>query len=56
MAGCFSAMERFLDHMVAQGFFKRSHREALLVEAEPSVLVDRMSSQDVVYHEKLEEP
>lgn len=56
LAGYFSAMERFLEHMVAEGFFKRSHREALLVETEPSVLVDRMCSQDVVYHEKLEEP
>lgn len=49
----FILLRGFLDHMVEEGFFKKSHREVLLVETDAETLIDKMKKHNVVYHEKL---
>ena len=51
--GYYSLMQRFLDHMIREGFLKEEHGRTLLVETDPEKLLDRMRSADMVYHEKL---
>ncbi len=40
--GFYAGLASFMDHVVAQGFLKPVHRAALIVESEPSALLDRM--------------
>jgi uncharacterized protein (TIGR00730 family) len=41
--GYYQPLLRLLDHEVAEGFLAAAHRELLLVETEPAVLVDRLA-------------
>jgi uncharacterized protein (TIGR00730 family) len=40
--GYFDGIEDFLSHAVAERFVREEHRELLLIESEPSALVDRI--------------
>src|SRR5215208_4149972 len=42
--GYFDGLIRFLDHAVREGFLTEPHREAIMVEAEPANLLDRLRS------------
>jgi len=42
--GFYGGLSAFLDHVVAQGFLNPKQRAALLVEAEPEALLERMAS------------
>ena len=42
VGGFFQPLVRFLDHMVAEGFLSRVHREMVLVETSPQALLDRL--------------
>lgn len=42
VAGYYETLVAFVDHAVAERFVKAEHRAMLLVEREPSVLLDRM--------------
>lgn len=44
VAGYFSQLEGFIDHMVAEGFLKAAHRAFILNDADPERLLDRFSS------------
>ena len=45
VAGFFDPLLAFLDSQVELGFVKSAHRELLLVESEPAVLIERMEGQ-----------
>jgi uncharacterized protein (TIGR00730 family) len=49
----FALLKGFLDHMVKEGFFKKSHRDVLLVENDAETLIDKMKNHNVAYHAKL---
>lgn len=40
--GYFDALIRFVDHSVAEGYLKQTHRDILLVDADPDTLLDRL--------------
>lgn len=40
--GFYAGLAAFMDHVVDQGFLKPVHRAALIVESEPSTLLERM--------------
>ncbi len=42
VAGYYSGLRAFLDHAVVEGFLKEEHRELLLVEEEPALLLSKM--------------
>jgi uncharacterized protein (TIGR00730 family) len=42
-AGFYAGLERFLDHMVAEGFLHERHRSTLLADAEPGPLLERLA-------------
>jgi uncharacterized protein (TIGR00730 family) len=42
VAGYYETLVAFIDHAVAERFVKAEHREMLLVDREPDVLLDRM--------------
>jgi hypothetical protein len=44
--GYFTALLRFLDHMVEQGFLRAEHRAMLLVEDEPERLLARLDAYE----------
>ncbi|MFD2080856.1 hypothetical protein SAMN05421678_109218 [Actinopolymorpha cephalotaxi] len=45
VAGYYQPMLAFLDHMVAEEFLRPAYRDALVVETDPRVLVDRLSNR-----------
>lgn len=42
VGGYFDPLVRFVDHAVAEGFVRPEHRAALVVEADPAALLDRL--------------
>jgi uncharacterized protein (TIGR00730 family) len=42
--GYFNALIAFLDHSTSERFVKQAHRQMLIVESDPKVLLDRFSS------------
>lgn len=42
--GYFDGLIRFIDHAAAEGFLKRPHREALIVETDAARLLERVSA------------
>lgn len=42
--GFYAGLASFMDHVVAQGFLKPVHRATLIVESEPTRLLERMRS------------
>jgi uncharacterized protein (TIGR00730 family) len=42
VAGYFDDLIRFLDHMTEQAFFKSRHRQMLMVESHPELLLNRL--------------
>lgn len=42
VAGYFQPLVRFFDHMTRQGFMSRMHRQMVLVEEDPDVLIQRL--------------
>jgi len=47
VAGYYDGLTGFLDHAVAQRFVMREHRDMLLVEKDPAVLLERLRSQPI---------
>ncbi|MDX1530280.1 MAG: TIGR00730 family Rossman fold protein [Rhodothermales bacterium] len=45
-AGYFDALLRFLDHGVAEGFVRQTHRALLLSDGDPDRLLDRMAAYE----------
>ena len=43
-AGFFTAFLRFIDHMVDMKFLPEAHRHSISVDADPSVLIDKLRS------------
>jgi uncharacterized protein (TIGR00730 family) len=43
-AGFYAGLQRFLDHMVAEGFLHERHRASLLADADPAALLDRLAA------------
>ncbi len=50
--GYFAQLIGFIDAMVQEGFLKAAHREALVIENEPSVLLEQMKKKKVLYVRK----
>ncbi|MES1175792.1 MAG: TIGR00730 family Rossman fold protein [Myxococcales bacterium] len=44
MAGFYSGLAAFMDHVVREGFLKPKQRQALIVEADARVLLERLAS------------
>ena len=42
IAGYFDALTTFLDHAVEEGFLTAAHRETIMVESDPAVLLERI--------------
>jgi uncharacterized protein (TIGR00730 family) len=53
VAGYFDHLTRFLDHAVQEGFLTREHREAIIMEADPRRLLERMQAYTPLDSEKL---
>jgi uncharacterized protein (TIGR00730 family) len=49
----FDHLYKFLDHMVGEGFLNRKHRDMLLVEQCPEMLIEKLLNHEVVYIDKL---
>jgi uncharacterized protein (TIGR00730 family) len=49
----FGKLLEFVDHMVAEGFLKTAHRNVLVIEEDPQVLIRRLGRQELRYIEKL---
>ena len=49
----FDGLTGFLDHAVREGFLTEAHRQAIMVESDPEVLLDRLRSYAPVESEKL---
>jgi uncharacterized protein (TIGR00730 family) len=45
-AGYFDAMIQFVNHGVAEGFMRQTHRDILLVDVEPDALLDRIEAYE----------
>jgi len=45
--GFYAGLSAFLDHVVAQGFLRAKQRQALITEADPAVLLERMASYPI---------
>lgn len=43
VAGYYSRMSSFIDHVVEEGFLQPRHRAMLLIEQEPEAMLDRMA-------------
>jgi uncharacterized protein (TIGR00730 family) len=50
--GYFDGLTGFLDHAVREGFLTREHRDAIMVESDPAVLLDRMKAYTPPEREK----
>jgi uncharacterized protein (TIGR00730 family) len=46
VAGFWDMLTVFLDHQVAEGFVRESHREMLMVDTDPGRLLERMSAYE----------
>ena len=46
IAGYFDALTAFLDHAVAEGFLTQAHRDTIMVESEPGVLLERLRAYE----------
>jgi uncharacterized protein (TIGR00730 family) len=44
VAGYFDGLIAFIEHSVAEGYLKESHRDILLVDIDPTTLIDRLES------------
>ena len=44
VAGFYAGLSAFMDHVVVQGFLRPQQRQALLMEADPKALLERMAS------------
>jgi uncharacterized protein (TIGR00730 family) len=53
VAGYFDHLTRFLDHAVQEGFLTREHRGAIIMEADPRRLLERMQAYTPLDSEKL---
>jgi uncharacterized protein (TIGR00730 family) len=53
VAGYFDELTRFLDHAVQEGFLTQEHRGAIMMEADPRVLLQRMQAYTPPEGEKL---
>jgi uncharacterized protein (TIGR00730 family) len=53
VAGYFDDLTRFLDHAVQEGFLTGEHREAIIMEADPRRLLERMQAYTPLDSEKL---
>src|SRR3954470_23264294 len=53
VAGYFDELTRFLDHAVEEGFLTEEHRGAIIMEAEPRRLLERMQAYTPPESEKL---
>ncbi len=51
--GYFDRLLDFVDHMVAEGFLKPEHRDALVVEERPETLIVRLREKELLYIRKL---
>ena len=51
--GYFSHLEKFLHHMVQEGFLKADHLKLLLSDSDPARLLSKMQEHQVRYIEKL---
>ena len=51
--GYFDRLLDFVDHMVAEGFLKPEHRDALVVEERPETLIVRLREKELLYFRKL---
>jgi uncharacterized protein (TIGR00730 family) len=49
----FDKLLDFVDHMVAEGFLKPAHRDALVIEEQAGILVSRLQDQELTYIDKL---
>ena len=49
----FDGLTGFLDHAVREGFLTEAHRQAIMVESDPGVLLDRLRSYAPLEGEKL---
>ena len=47
VAGFYTGLEQFLDHLVTESFVKPQHRAILHMEAEPGVLIDKLASAEI---------
>jgi uncharacterized protein (TIGR00730 family) len=53
VAGYFDELTRFLDHAVQEGFLTQEHREAIMMEDDPRLLLQRMQAYTPPEGEKL---
>jgi uncharacterized protein (TIGR00730 family) len=53
VAGYFDELTRFLDHAVREGFLTEEHRGAIIMEADPRLLLERMQAYSPPQSEKL---
>jgi uncharacterized protein (TIGR00730 family) len=53
VAGYFDHLTRFLDHAVQEGFLTREHRGAIIMEADPRRLLERMQAYTPLDSKKL---
>jgi uncharacterized protein (TIGR00730 family) len=53
VAGYFDGLTRFLDHAVKEGFLTEEHRSAIIMETDPSRLLERMQAYTPPESEKL---
>jgi uncharacterized protein (TIGR00730 family) len=53
VAGYFDGLGRFLDHAVQEGFLTEEHRTAIIMEADPRRLLERMQANTPLDSEKL---
>ncbi|UCF99694.1 MAG: TIGR00730 family Rossman fold protein [Spirochaetaceae bacterium] len=49
----FDRLLSFVDHMVAEGFLKPAHRNILVIDEHPRVLLARLRDKEITYIEKL---
>lgn len=47
VAGYYESLASFLDHIVAEQFLKREHREMLLAHTDPASLLDALFAQEI---------
>jgi predicted Rossmann-fold nucleotide-binding protein len=45
-AGYFDALIQFVDHSVAEGYMRQTHRDILLIDADPDALLDRLEAYE----------
>lgn len=53
VAGFYDELLRFLDTACEQGFMKQAHRDILIADTDPDMLLDRMNRYEAQYKSKL---